>query len=218
MKIFCLKNTNSYTIDAGSLVDVWKRPLVWHPAGGPHDTCFVEQDVLETPHVANLVAATQVVPDVLRHVSILGGDLGTLKAEYAAVFGEAGVIPASTPAAAPAGPTAEEIAAAEALAAEEAAAAKAAEEAAAKAAADAAAAKAAEEAAAAEASAKAEADAKAAAEEAEAAQAAADAEAAAKAEADAKAADLEAEAAAAAPKAAETPSEGPATKPGKKQR
>ncbi len=206
MTVFCLRNTNCYVLDAGNCVDVWKQPLVWYPAGGQHDTRFVEQDVLATPHVANLVASHSVVPDVQRHVAVLGGDLGVLQAAYAAVFGEAGVVPVSTPAAAPAGPTAEEIAAAEAAAVEEAAAAKAAEEAAAQAEADAAAAKAAEEAAAAEAAAKAEADA--------AQAAAADAEAAAKAEADAKAA-AELEAA----KAAETPAPSFAeqpTKPGKK--
>jgi hypothetical protein len=207
MTVFCLRNTNCYVLDAGNCVDVWKQPLVWYPAGGQHDTRFVEQDVLATPNVSNLVACHSVVPDVQRHVAILGGDLEALQAAYAAVFGEAGVMPVSTPAAAPAGPTAEEIAAAEAAAAEEAAAAKAAEEAAAKAEADAAAAKAAEEAAAAEA----------------AAQAAADAEAAAKAEADAKAAaELEAEAAkleAEAPKAPEAAAtEQPATKPAKKPR
>lgn len=110
MTIFCLRNTNSYTLDAGSAVDVWKQPLVWFPAGGPHSARFVEQAVLAQPNVAALVASQQVVPDPAHHAEVLREDLEKLCGIYAATFGASGA-PAPLPPAAPAGPTAEEVAA-----------------------------------------------------------------------------------------------------------
>lgn len=86
MALYWLRNTNCYTLDVGGCTDAWRQRLVWEPAGTLHAFRCIEDEVLDSPGVQQLVAAGLLAPAPEHHARVMREDLGTLVAAYVERF------------------------------------------------------------------------------------------------------------------------------------